>query len=95
MLSRSTSVVTQVSHFMFKLDTPVPMVDHPHHILDPTIHYIKGCRSINKQFSIDSFFDLEGHHWVWISTRSFSLDHHITLATIALMLVSPNQQKIY
>jgi len=29
-----------------------------------TIHFIKGCFSINKQFSIDSFLDWEGHHWV-------------------------------
>jgi len=26
------------------VDQPVTMVDHNHHILDPTIHYIKGFR---------------------------------------------------
>jgi len=31
--------------------------DHPHHILDPTIHYIEECCSINKQSSTDSFLD--------------------------------------
>jgi len=25
----------------------------------------KGCRSINKQFSLDSFLDWEGRHWVF------------------------------
>jgi len=33
------------------------MVDSPHHI-----HFKKGCPSINKQFSIDSFLDWDGHH---------------------------------
>jgi len=37
--------------------SPKPMVEHPHHILNPTIYYIKGCHSINKQFSFDSFLD--------------------------------------
>jgi len=32
------------------------------HNSDLSLSYIKGCRSINKQFSIHSFLDWEGHH---------------------------------
>jgi len=60
--------------------SPVSMVDHFLCILDKTILYIKGCRSINKQFSIDSFLDWEGHHWVCIFTQMLSSDHSIKLA---------------
>jgi len=42
----------------------------------------RGCRSISKQFSIDSFFDREGHHRVFtlslITTRTLSRRQHIT-----------------
>jgi len=43
------------------VDQRVPMVDQTRQtfIFDPTIHYVKGCHSINKQFSVDSFFDWE------------------------------------
>jgi len=36
---------------------PVPKVDHPHHIIDPTIYYVKGYNSVNKQYIIDYFLD--------------------------------------
>jgi len=45
-------------------------VDDPHTILVHTIHYMKGCRSINKHFSIDSFHNREGHHRLCISLCS-------------------------
>jgi len=50
------------------MDQPVPMVDLPQQILilDPTIHYLKGCQFINKHFCIDYFLDWEGYHWVCI-----------------------------
>jgi len=49
---------------------------------DPTIHYIKGCRFYIKQFSVDSFLDWAGHHWVFATlqtpvTHSVSSDHSI------------------
>jgi len=53
-------LVSHFRHFLYFLtygtQYQISMVDHPHHILDPTIHYIKG--SINKQFSIDSILCL-------------------------------------
>jgi len=61
--------------------TPVPLVDHPRHILDLTIHHIKGCRYINKQFSIDSFLDCAKVITRFlISTLTLSSDHSIRLA---------------
>jgi len=39
--------------------SPVSMVDHSHHILDPTIYNINRFRSFNKQFSIGPFLDRE------------------------------------
>jgi len=59
------------------VDQPVPMVDHSHCILDLTVHYIKGCCSINKHFSSDSFRDWEGF---CISTRMLSSHYSIRLA---------------
>jgi len=53
------------------------MFDPSHRILDPTIHNIKDWRSTNKQFSVDSYLDWEGRHWVCISLSS---DHRIRLA---------------
>jgi len=53
---------------------PVPIVDQPQHFLDLTM----GCCSINKQSSIDSNLNWEGHHWVFISVSS---DRSIRLAT--------------
>jgi len=61
-------------------DKLVPLVDHPHHILDPNFHYKKGCRYFNKQLGIDSFLDWEGHHWVCITVCSLSPYLSIRLA---------------
>jgi len=60
-----------------KRKSTCPNVEQPHHILifDLTIHSLEGSRSINKQSSIDSFLDWEGHHWVCISTHSISSNH--------------------
>jgi len=33
-------------------------------ISDPTVPHINGCRSSNKQFSVDCFLDWKGRHWV-------------------------------
>jgi len=33
----------------------------------------KGCRSVNKQFGIDSFLVWEGHRWVFQSSLIFEL----------------------
>jgi len=33
-----------------------------------SIFYVKLCPFISKQFSIDSFLELEGLHWVFFST---------------------------
>jgi len=44
------------------------------HNSNPILSYIKGCRSIHKQFSIDSFLDWEGHHWVF--THALSSNSH-------------------
>jgi len=34
-------------------------------IADPSLSYIKGCRSTNKQISIDSLHHWDGHYWVF------------------------------
>jgi len=73
------------------------MVDHPHHILDPAICYIKVCCFINKQISIDSFLDWEGHRWVFdLSSHAvFRPQHNIAaqlfqdVFLICFSLVSP------
>jgi len=36
-----------MTRFTQSEDQPVPMVEHPHHILDLTIYYLKACRSID------------------------------------------------
>jgi len=52
---------------------------------DPSLSFIKGYLSINKQFSIDSFLDREARHWVSshsiIPTQTLSTDHNNALAT--------------
>jgi len=72
-----------------------PQINHhlyPYHILDSAIYYIKGCLSINKQFSIDSFLDWEGHCLVCISSHTPSSDHSIsnakrvTLTKLAILM---------
>jgi len=69
--TQTTSFGTFRALYTWSAYQPVPMVDHPHYIFifDLTIHYIKGCRSINTQFSIDSFLDCEDHHWVFIQPQ--------------------------
>jgi len=70
----------------FVNQTLLPMVAHPRYvfIFNLTIHNINGCRSVNKQFSIDSFLTLEGHHWGFFQTTApsylLSSDHSIRLA---------------
>jgi len=45
----------------------------------PSLSDIKGCCcSINKQFSIDSFLDWEGHHWVFTLTLSDRLIYNLS-----------------
>jgi len=62
----------------------VPMVDHPHHILDQTIYCIGSAfQTIN----IYSFLYWEDHHGACISTHTFSSDHSIKLAKTFLAKV--------
>jgi len=69
--------------YTWSVDQPVPMVDHPHYVLvyDLTILYIEGCRFINKQSTIVSFLDWEGHIWIFFQTpnmsHSLSSDHSL------------------
>jgi len=55
-------------------------------IPDPCLYFIEWFRSINKQFSIDSLLDWEGHHWVFTcshpNTYTHSSDYSTVLANI-------------
>jgi len=61
-------------------------------ISDSNLSFIMGCRSIDKKFSIDSFLDWKGHHWVFtcslISHTQVSPDNSTTLANLSTLLVS-------
>jgi len=63
------------------------MVDHPHCILDQIIHYIKGYRSINKQFRVDSFLDWKGHS----SGLASRLTHTIQTTASGLAILRPEK----
>jgi len=51
----------------------VPLVDRPHwsHLWFNSLSYIKGCRSISKLYSIDSFLYWKGRHWVFTKLTNF------------------------
>jgi len=61
--------------FWYQDITSVERYTGPCNQLVPLV--IKGCRSINKQFGIDSFHDWERHHWVF----ACSSNHSTLLAT--------------
>jgi len=58
-------------------------------LIKVSLSNIKGCCSFNKWFSINSFLDWEGHHWV----LARSLIPTLTLKTVASM--NQQHQKIF
>jgi len=49
--------------------------------LDPSLLFIMSQFPINKQFSIDSFLDWEGLHWVFAHLNRTTATHSLILST--------------